>query len=241
MLEFDIKNHKVLVIIPTYNEKTNISKIIDRVLQTIQTDILVVDDNSPDGTGKLVDEIAKDNSRVKIIHRPLKLGLGKAYLQGFEYALSNKYEFVFQMDADFSHDPKYLLEFVRKLESYDLVIGSRYVRGGKTVNWKLLRRLISKLGSKYAGLVLNSEIRDLTGGFKGFRSYVLEDINLKEVFSDGFCFQIEITYRALKKGFRIKEIPITFIDRTSGSSKMNSKIIIEALWKLLFMKSNIKN
>lgn len=226
-----------LVCIPTYNEKDNLEPITQAVLAADRrVDILVVDDNSPDGTGQLADLLAKREPRIRVLHREKKEGLGKAYLHAFSWALSQGYEFVLEMDADFSHDPKYLSTLLDEAEKgADLVLGSRYVTGGGTVNWGALRKIISRGGSLYARTILGIGIRDLTGGFKCFRRKVLESIALSDVQSTGYAFQIELTYRALKKGFRIQEVPIVFEDRRVGQSKMSRKIFLEALvrvWKL---------
>jgi dolichol-phosphate mannosyltransferase len=226
-----------LVIIPTYNERDNLEPISKAVLAADQrVDILVVDDNSPDGTGDLADQLAKAEPRIRVLHRAKKEGLGRAYLHAFRWALENGYQFVMEMDADFSHDPKYLPRFLDEAEAgADLVLGSRYVEGGGTVNWGPGRRFISKGGSLYARSILGVDIRDLTGGFKCFRRNVLESLSLDAVKSTGYAFQIELTYRALKAGFKVKEIPIVFEDRRVGQSKMSRKIFLEALtmvWKL---------
>lgn len=230
---------RVLIIIPTYNERDNIGPLLAQIHEALPiADVLVVDDNSPDGTGQLADELAKKDPRLKVLHREGKLGLGTAYLTGFRYALDAGYDFVFEMDADFSHDPRYLPKLIDEAQSgTDLVLGSRYVTGGGTVNWGVGRQLISQGGSLYARSVLGVKVRDLTGGFKCFNRRVLEGINLAEVLSSGYGFQIELTYRALKKGFTVKEIPIVFEDRRVGQSKMSRKIFIEAftvVWKLRF-------
>jgi dolichol-phosphate mannosyltransferase len=226
-----------LVIIPTYNERDNLEPISKAVLAADQrVDILVVDDNSPDGTGDLADQLAKAEPRIRVLHRATKQGLGRASLHANRWALENGYQFVMEMDADFSHDPKYLPRFLDEAEAgADLVLGSRYVEGGGTVNWGPGRRFISKGGSLYARSILGVDIRDLTGGFKCFRRNVLESLSLDAVKSTGYAFQIELTYRALKAGFKVKEIPIVFEDRRVGQSKMSRKIFLEALtmvWKL---------
>lgn len=226
-----------LVIIPTYNERDNLEAITRAVLAAdARVDVLVVDDNSPDGTGELADALAKELPRVRVLHREKKEGLGKAYLHAFKWALEQGYQYVMEMDADFSHDPKYLPRFLDEAEKgADLVLGSRYVEGGGTVNWGPGRRFISKGGSLYARTILGVRIRDLTGGFKCFRRRVLESLSLDAVKSTGYAFQIELTFRALKAGFKVKEIPIVFEDRRVGQSKMSRKIFLEALtmvWKL---------
>jgi dolichol-phosphate mannosyltransferase len=229
--------NRALVIIPTYNEAENLAPITSAVLAAeSRVDILVVDDNSPDGTGDLADGLAAKEPRIRVLHRQKKEGLGKAYLHAFRWALDAGYEYIIEMDADFSHDPRYLHVLLDEaMGGTDLVLGSRYVDGGGTVNWGPARRAISRGGSLYARSILGVRIRDLTGGFKCFRRSVLEAIDLGAVKSSGYAFQIELTYRALKAGFRIKEVPIVFEDRRVGQSKMSRKIFVEALtmvWKL---------
>jgi dolichol-phosphate mannosyltransferase len=212
-----------LVIVPTYNERENIRPLIESVL--------VVDDGSPDGTGKIVDEIAESNPRVFAHHRPSKRGLGTAYLEGFKWALSRTYEYVFEMDADFSHNPDHLPEFLRRINDADLVLGSRYRNGRVTVvNWPMSRLLLSYAANIYARAITGLQLYDSTGGFKCFRRKVLEAIDLDAVKSNGYAFQIEMSFRAWKKGFRIAEIPIVFVDRTEGESKMSKRIVREAVW-----------
>jgi dolichol-phosphate mannosyltransferase len=230
----------VLVIVPTYNERDNLSQIIQAVHRELpQAEILVVDDNSPDGTGQLADEISRTDPKVHVLHRPGKQGLGTAYIAGFKWALEHDYQFIFEMDCDFSHDPRYLPELLAAAQGgADLVLGSRYVGGGGTINWGVVRQLISKGGSLYARTVLGVPVRDLTGGFKCFRRRVLEAIDLSSVSAQGYGFQIEMTYRALQRGFRVVEVPIVFVDRRVGQSKMSKKIFLEALslvWKLRFL------
>jgi dolichol-phosphate mannosyltransferase len=223
---------RALVIVPTYNERDNILKLIDAVLaQADELDVLVVDDGSPDGTGALVDERADDDDRVHILHRERKLGLGTAYLAGFRWALERDYEFIFEMDADFSHDPQHLPQFLASVENADLVLGSRYREGRVTiVNWPIARLMLSYFANVYARAVTGLQVYDATGGFKCFRRKVLEAIDLTKVKSNGYAFQIEMSFRVWKKGFRIVEIPIVFVDRTEGSSKMSRAIIREAVW-----------
>lgn len=222
---------KILVIIPTYNEKENISKIIPQVLTQDQgIEILVVDDNSPDGTGKLVEELKESNPRVKLLTRAKKTGLGTAYIAGFDYALQNSYDYIFEMDSDFSHDPKYIPEFLKAIQDSDLVLGSRYIRGVNVVNWPITRLLLSYFANVYARWVTGLPVKDSTGGFKCFKREVLEKIGLDNIHSNGYAFQIEMSFRAWKKGFRIKEIPIIFVDRFAGESKMSKKIVREAIW-----------
>jgi dolichol-phosphate mannosyltransferase len=226
-----------LICIPTYNERDNIEAIAQAALAADgRVDVLVIDDNSPDGTGKVADQLAASEPRAHVLHRPNKQGLGRAYLDGFRWALERSYELILEMDADFSHDPKYLPRFLDQAQAgVDLVLGSRYVDGGGTVNWGRVRKLISQGGSLYARTVLGLDLRDLTGGFKCFRRRVLESIDLASVHSTGYAFQIELTYRAIKNGFKVVEIPIVFEDRRVGQSKMSWRIALEALamvWKL---------
>jgi dolichol-phosphate mannosyltransferase len=228
-----------LVCIPTYNERDNLAGIVQAVLAADpRTEVLVVDDNSPDRTGDLADALAAREPRVHVLHRERKEGLGRAYLAAFAWALQRPYAFVLEMDADWSHPPRYLPELLNKAEAgADLVLGSRYVAGGGTVNWGWLRRFISRGGSLYARTVLGLRVRDLTGGFKCFRRRVLESIDLAAVHSTGYAFQIELTYRAIQNGFRVEEMPIVFEDRRVGQSKMSRRIVVEALtmvWKLRF-------
>jgi dolichol-phosphate mannosyltransferase len=226
-----------LLCIPTYNERENIESIVRAVLEADgRTDVLVVDDASPDGTGELADALARQSSRVHVLHRAGKAGLGRAYLAAFRWGLERGYRFLLEMDADWSHHPRYLPSLLdRAASDADLVLGSRWVPGGGTLNWGLGRRLISKGGSLYARLVLGLPIRDLTGGFKCFRAEVLRAIDLDSVHSTGYAFQIELTYRAIRRGFRVVEVPIVFEDRRVGQSKMSRAIVLEALfmvWKI---------
>lgn len=223
---------RALVIIPTYNERENVLKIIDAVLaQAPIIDVLIVDDGSPDGTGALVDERVAVDSRVNIIHREKKLGLGTAYLAGFEWALERDYSLIFEMDADFSHDPQHIPQFLASIENADLVIGSRYRdRRVTVVNWPIGRLLLSYFANVYARFVTGLPIFDSTAGYKCFRRTVLETIDLGDVRSNGYAFQIEMHFRVWRKGFRIVEIPIVFVDRTEGTSKMSKKIVREAVW-----------
>jgi dolichol-phosphate mannosyltransferase len=219
-----------LVIIPTYDERDNLPALIREIHEHVPgIHVLVVDDNSPDGTGELADDIAKADARVQVLHRPGKLGLGTAYIQGFQWALARDYAFVFEMDADFSHQPKYLPTFLAAAEEADLVLGCRYMPGGGTEDWTIFRKLVSRGGNLYARLVMGLRLRDLTGGFKCFRRKVLETIDLGAVTSKGYAFQIELTYRAHLAGFRIAEVPIVFPDRRVGQSKMSGRIVREAM------------
>ncbi len=223
---------RALVVIPTYNEAGNVPNIVPQVLaQDPRLEILVVDDNSPDGTGQLAAAIAAKEPRVHVLHREGKLGLGTAYLTGFRWALDRGYDYVFEMDADFSHDPEHLKQFLKAIEEADLVLGSRYLGGKVTiVNWPMPRLLLSYCANVYARWVTGLRIWDLTGGFKCFRRRVLEAIDLPRVRSNGYAFQIEMSVRAWRKGFTLKEIPIVFVDRTEGQSKMNKTIVREAVW-----------
>ncbi len=228
---------KVLVVIPTYNERENIEKIIKEVLrQSPDIHVLVVDDNSPDGTWEVVEKIKKKEKRVDLIKRPEKMGLGTAYVEGFKYALKNGYDVVFEMDADFSHDPNDIPRILQELNGYDMVIGSRYCNGVSVVNWPMSRLLLSYFANLFARKVTGVPIRDLTSGFKAIRRRVLEKLNLSEIRSDGYGFQIEIHVRAYRKGFKIKEIPIIFVDRRSGHSKMSRRIVWEAFWLVWWLK-----
>jgi dolichol-phosphate mannosyltransferase len=228
-----------LVCLPTYNERENLEGIAQAVLAADpRTEVLVVDDNSPDGTGDLADTLAAQEPRLHVLHRARKEGLGRAYLAAFGWALQRDYAYVLEMDADWSHPPRYLPALLDRAEAgADLVLGSRYVPGGGTVNWGRVRRFISKGGSLYARTILGLPVKDLTGGFKCFRRRVLESFDLAQVHSTGYAFQIELTYRAYQGGFRVEEMPIVFEDRRVGQSKMSRRIVLEALtmvWKLRF-------
>lgn len=232
---------RALVIIPTYNEIANLPQIVPAVLlQDPRLEILVVDDNSPDGTGRLADDLASHEPRVHVLHRMSKDGLGRAYIAGFQWALQHDYDFIFEMDADFSHDPRSLPVFLREIETADLVLGSRYLHGVTVVNWPLRRLVLSVGANIYARLVTGLPVHDCTGGYKCFRRVVLENVPLDRIKSDGYSFQIEVTWHAWKRGYRIREIPIVFEDRRIGVSKMSKKIIWEAawlVWKLFFMRA----
>ncbi len=222
---------KALVIIPTYKERENLVPLLKQIFsQGLPLEVLIVDDNSPDGTGAVADQIAAADPRVHVMHRPGKMGLGSAYVAGFRYALERDYDAAFEMDADFSHNPESLPEFLRELESADLVVGSRYLHGVTVVNWPLKRLILSYGANVYSRVITGLPLKDVTGGFKCFRRQVLEALDLSRVRSDGYGFQIEINYKAWRKGFRIKEIPIMFVDRRAGESKMNRKIVWEAAW-----------
>ena len=222
---------QALIVTPTYNELDNLEALVTGVFEVLpEVDILVVDDGSPDGTGELADEIAARDTRVEVMHRTGKLGLGTAYLAGFAWGLERGYEYIFEMDADLSHDPRCLPSFLEALGGgADLVIGSRNVPGGDVEGWGPFRNLLSKGGSLYSRTILGLDIRDLTSGYKAFRRTVLESINLDEVRSEGYSFQIELTYRTVLKGFRVAEVPIVFVDRRVGQSKMSGNIFLEAV------------
>jgi dolichol-phosphate mannosyltransferase len=225
------------LVLPTYNEAENLERIVRASLPelakaTADHRILVVDDGSPDGTGEIADRLAAELEPVEVLHRRAKEGLGRAYLAGFERALASGADLVLEMDADFSHDPKDLPRLIQASDEADLVLGSRYVSGGGVTDWGLFRRMLSRGGSWYARVMLGVPVRDLTGGFKCFHRRTLEGIDYRDTHADGYGFQIEITYRAIKAGFRVKEIPIVFRDRTEGTSKMSPRIAIEAVWKV---------
>jgi dolichol-phosphate mannosyltransferase len=230
-------SRRAVICLPTYDERENLEPIVAAIHAAVpQVDVLVIDDNSPDGTGELADSLAARDPRVKVLHRPGKQGLGKAYLAGFQWALERGYDLVLEMDADFSHDPRYLPALLDKAREVDLALGSRYVPGGGTVNWGLGRKIISRGGSLYARLILGIGVRDLTGGFKCFRRAVLEALDLPTVECSGYAFQIELTYRALCKGFSVAEVPIVFADRRVGHSKMSKRIVLEAMRKVWAMR-----
>jgi dolichol-phosphate mannosyltransferase len=223
-----------LVIIPTYNERENLPRLIPMVLEQDQRlEILIVDDASPDGTGQLADSIAATNARVHVLHRAGKLGLGTAYLDGFRWGIGQAYDWMFEMDADFSHDPAHLPQFIEALASYDVVLGSRYLGGRVTViNWPITRLLLSYFANVYARIVTGLPVADATGGYKAFHRRVLEGIDLGKVESEGYAFQIEMSFRAWRRGFSLGEVPIVFVDRTLGESKMSKRIVREAVWKV---------
>jgi dolichol-phosphate mannosyltransferase len=229
-----------LIVTPTYNERDNLEVLVASVFEALpQAHILVVDDASPDGTGALADDMASRDARIHVLHRAGKQGLGTAYLAGFAWGLEQEYEYLFEMDADLSHDPKYLPGFLEALDrGADLVIGSRNVPGGDVEGWGPVRRFISKGGSLYSRSILGLEVRDLTSGFKGFKREVLETIGLDRVQSEGYSFQIELTYRAVLKGFRVVESPIVFVDRRAGQSKMSGSIFVEAIWMVPRLRWN---
>jgi dolichol-phosphate mannosyltransferase len=235
----------VWLILPTYNEAENIEAIVAAALPQLAATgldhrVLVVDDGSPDGTGAIADRLAAESPRVEVLHRTSKEGIGPAYLAGFGRALAGGADLVMEMDSDFSHDPADIPRLVAAAERADLVLGSRYVPGGGVTDWGLARRLISRGGSLYAKLLLGIPVDDLTGGFKCFRRAVLERLDLSGVGTDGYGFQIEVTYRAVKAGFRVEEVPILFRDRRVGSSKMSAKIAVEAFWKVPLLRWRVK-
>jgi dolichol-phosphate mannosyltransferase len=233
-----LRTDGVWVILPTYNEAENLERIVTAILEQLPESgrVLVVDDNSPDGTGEVADRLAEGNQRVDVLHRAVKEGLGPAYLAGFRVALEAGAERIVEMDADFSHDPAHLPQLIEATESADLAIGSRYVPGGGVTDWGPLRRFISRGGSAYARLALGVPTRDLTGGFKCFRRIVLETIELETIQARGYAFQVETTYRAIKAGFRVVEVPIVFKDRADGKSKMSKAIVAEAIWRVPAMR-----
>jgi len=230
-------NMKKLVIVPTYNEIENVKVLIPELMKLkSQFDVLFVDDSSPDGTGNYISEISKQNSRVHLLARSKKEGLGKAYIAGFNWGLDKNYDSLTEMDADFSHRPVDLDSMLQIIDQHDVVIGSRYVPGGETVNWGFIRKLISRGGSLYSKIILGFPINDWTGGFNTWKRQVLQDINLSTIQSNGYSFQIELKYKAQKKGYKIKEYPIVFEDRRVGQSKMSLKIVLEAFYKVWMIR-----
>jgi dolichol-phosphate mannosyltransferase len=229
---------RALVVMPTYNEADNVTKIIPEVLaQDERFHVLIVDDNSPDGTARLIKEMQKDNPRIHLLERPSKRGLGTAYVAGFKYALSHDFDFAFEMDADFSHDPKSLVKLLAKAEDgFDLVIGSRYISGVNVVNWPMSRLLLSYTANLYTRCITGLPVRDATAGFKCYRRVVLENLDLDAITSNGYSFQIETNFMVWEKGFRISEVPIIFVDRRAGVSKMSKHIMYEAAWMVWKLK-----
>jgi dolichol-phosphate mannosyltransferase len=231
-----VSSLKAVVVIPTYNERDNIERLAEQILkQDSGINVLIVDDNSPDGTGDVADKLAEANARIKVLHRPGKLGLGSAYREGFRFALADGADYIVEMDADFSHDPEILPVFFAKMREVDLVIGSRYLNGVSVVNWPLRRLMLSYFASVYTRLITGMKLSDCTSGFKCFKRKVLETIDLDRIKSDGYSFQIEMNFRCLEMGFVAGEVPIIFIDRHAGSSKMSQQIVREAVlmvWKL---------
>ncbi len=228
------KLERALVVVPTYNERENLPRLVPLILgQDERLDVLIIDDASPDGTGETADRIAADEPRLHVLHREGKLGLGTAYIEGFRWALAHGYDAVFEMDADFSHDPSHLPEFLDALRDYDVVLGSRYLHGRVTViNWPMSRLLLSWFANQYARVITRLPVSDATSGFKCFRRKALEGIDLERVGSEGYSFQIEMSLRAWRKGFSLGEIPIVFADRDLGESKMSNRIIFEAVWRV---------
>ncbi len=228
---------QTLIVIPTYNEIENLQKLTAEIFLTLpETDILIIDDNSPDGTGNLAERLAKKNHRIKVIHRERKLGLGSAYIQGFKYALNSGYDFIFEMDADFSHQPAYLPDFLAETFGYQLILGSRYVKGGGITDWGMWRRFLSYSANLYAKIILGLPYHDLTGGFKCYSRELLKNLGLDSIISEGYVFQIETTLRTHRKGYAIKEIPIVFKGRRKGKSKISRGICLEAIWKIPLLR-----
>lgn len=227
-----------LIVLPTYNEKENISIITADILKhQPKAHILIVDDNSPDGTAAVAKQLKNNDPRIDLIVREKKEGLAKAYIAGFKYALERDFDYIIEMDADLSHDPVYLKDFLHEIKNYDLVLGSRYINGGGIKNWGFLRKIISRCGCFYAKTILRLNINDLTGGFKCFRRETLKKINIDKIYSKGYCFQIELTYRTIQRNMNVKEIPIVFSERNHGISKMTKDIVLKAIinvWKIKF-------
>lgn len=235
----NIQSARKLIVIPTFNEAENIKKLTDRIfkLKVPNLDALFVDDNSPDGTANVIEQLQKENNRIHLIKRSAKMGLGTAYVEGFTFALDRNYDLIFEMDADLSHNPEDVPQFLKEIENYDLVIGSRYLTGLNVANWPMSRLLLSLFANWYTRIITGLPLKDCTSGYKCFRRHVLESIGIDQIHSDGYSFQIELHYLAWKKGFRIKEMPIIFIDREIGNSKMSRKVMKEAalmVWKLRF-------
>jgi dolichol-phosphate mannosyltransferase len=232
-----IHTERALIIFPTYNERENIENIVHAVLPLDpRIHVLIVDDNSPDGTGEIADRLVQQESRVNVLHREKKEGLGQAYIAGFKWAIERKFDYIFEMDADFSHGPEYIQNFLKEIKEYDLVIGSRYISGVNVINWPMSRLLLSYFANVYTRWISGLPLRDATGGFKCFRRQVLEAIDLDDVHSTGYSFQIEMSMRAWKKGFKIKEISIIFVERLAGQSKMSKKIVREAIWMVWWLR-----
>ncbi len=224
-------SNQYLVIMPTYNELANLNHSVEALFEhNHSVDLLIVDDGSPDGTGRLADQLSKGNPKIQVLHRAEKKGLGPAYLAGFEFALKNNYEFIIEMDADGSHRAIDLPSLISESAGADLVIGSRWITGGSVINWPTHRKAISKLGNFYTRIVLGTQIRDMTAGFRIYRSSLLSQLNLETVSSQGYSFQVEMAWRCIQKNAKVVEVPITFIEREQGSSKMTGRIVAEALW-----------
>ncbi len=228
-----MKDIKAIVIIPTYNELNNIQRLVPELRKLYpDLDILIVDDNSPDGTGDFVAEFSKTDSKVHLLERKGKLGLGTAYVAGYKYMLEHNYDIAFQMDADYSHDPREIKNFLKMIDKYDLIIGSRYLNGVNVINWPMRRLLLSYFANKYTKFITGLPINDCTGGYKCFKREVLQAINLDAIKSNGYAFQIEMNFKAWKKGFKLGEVPIIFLDRVEGTSKMSKKIVREAIYRV---------
>jgi dolichol-phosphate mannosyltransferase len=228
---------RFIVLLPTYNERENLARIVPMILaQDARLEVLVIDDSSPDGTGRLAEEMAQTELRVHVLHRKTKEGLGRAYLAGFAWAVEKGYDLVFEMDSDFSHDPRYLRDLIAASAAADLVVGSRYKKGVNVINWPMSRLMLSYFASVYARTITRLPVTDATAGFKCFHRRVLEAIPLNEVRSNGYAFQIEMSFRAWRKGFRIVEVPIVFTDRLEGTSKMNQAIVREAVWMVWWLR-----
>lgn len=229
-------SERALVLLPTYNEKDNVEKITRQILAVDpRIEVLVVDDNSPDGTGDIVDRLAAENPRIQIMHRAGKQGLGRAYIAGFKWGIEKRYDYILEMDADFSHQPKYLADHLKNIEGCDISLGSRYIKGGGVENWPKIRWAISYYANVYSRVVTGLPVRDATGGFKCFRRKVLESLDLDSVRSNGYSFQIEVSFKAWLHGFRIREIPIVFVEREAGHSKFSKRIIYEAVFMVLYL------
>ncbi len=223
----------ILVVIPTYNERDCLESIVGRVRASVpEAHVLIADDNSPDGTGAIADGLAQVDEHIQVMHRTQKAGLGAAYLAGFEWALERGYDVVVEMDADGSHQPEQLPVLLAALRNADLVLGSRWIAGGGVVNWPKSREILSRGGNRYTRLMLGIPLRDATGGYRAFRAATLRQLDLSQVESQGYCFQVDLAWRALQRGLRVVEVPITFIERTAGSSKMSQRIVAEALWRV---------
>jgi dolichol-phosphate mannosyltransferase len=227
---------RALVLLPTYNEKDNIEKISRQVIAIDpRIEVLIVDDNSPDGTGQIADRLSAENPRIKVLHRAGKQGLGRAYIAGFHYGIEQKYDYILEMDADFSHQPKYLADHLKNIQTCDISLGSRYIKGGGVENWPKTRWAISYYANVYSRVVTGLPVRDATGGFKCFRRQVLESLDLDSIRSNGYSFQIEVSFRAWLHGFQIRETPIIFVEREAGHSKFSKKIIYEAVFMVLYL------
>jgi dolichol-phosphate mannosyltransferase len=224
---------RVLVLIPTYNERENLPRVVSRLHAAVaQAHVLVIDDASPDGTGRVADELASRDERIHVLHRPAKAGLGAAYVAGFAWGIARDYDALVEMDADGSHPPEQLPDLLARLDGADVVLGSRWVEGGRVVDWPRRRELLSRAGNGYARLMLGMPVRDATGGYRVYRRAVLESLALDDVASQGYCFQVDLAWRAWRAGYRIVEVPITFVERVSGVSKMDRSIVTEALWRV---------